>query len=104
MLFVLTPLLFAFVFFHAIKKQTSINQSMIKGGDNRPLSECNDTTVMYELRRNFERQRLLRILNSSQISDSKKIEEIENAIVLNEGKSKYATKITEGWLFKDWNF
>jgi hypothetical protein len=77
---------------------------MIKGGDNRPLSECNDTTVMYELRKNFERQRLLRILNSSQISDLKKLEEIEKPNVLNDGKSKYTPKITEGWLFKDWNF
>jgi len=78
-----------------IKINTNI-QIKTQGYDQR-YNESFNYTELYKFSKNFRKYNLLKILEDKKISTEHKLKLINN-------KSTYNTNLSEGGLFKDWNF
>ena len=78
-----------------IKINTNI-QIKTQGYDQR-YNESFNYTELYKFNKDFRKYNLLKILEDKKISTEHKLKLINN-------KSTYNTNLSEGGLFKDWNF
>lgn len=76
----------------------------ISGYDLRPfIGKETDQDILPKVDKYFRQMRLVRYLENNNISIHDKLSSITNYTLLENG-SKYAYNITEGGLYKDWDF
>ena len=74
-----------------------INTNYTINGYDQRYNESFNYTELHKFNENFRKYNLLKILEDKKISTEHKLKLINN-------KSSYNTNLSEGGLFKDWNF